>query len=49
MILAAQIVIVDDSCIGSQVMYGFVLARNRMWNGHDWEGKSSIGSCINTV
>lgn len=43
MILAGQIVIVDDSSIGSQVVYGFDLARSRMWNGHGWEGNIQLG------
>jgi len=43
MILAGQIVIVDDSSIGSQVMYGFDLARNHMWNGHGLEGNIQLG------
>jgi hypothetical protein len=36
--LAGQIVIVENSAIGSEVMYGFNLAGNHMWKGHKWEG-----------
>jgi hypothetical protein len=38
MILAGQIVMVDDSSVASQVMYGFDLARNHMWKRHRWKG-----------
>ena len=43
MILAGQIVVVDDISIGGQVMYGFDLARNRIWKGHRWEGNVQVG------
>jgi hypothetical protein len=43
MILAGQNVLVDDISIGSQVMYGFDLARNHVWKGHRWEGNIQVG------
>jgi len=42
-ILAGQSVVVDDISIRSQVMYGFDLARNRVWKGHRWEGNIQVG------
>jgi len=43
MILARQVVIVDDSSIGNQVMYGFDLARNHICKGHRREGYIQVG------
>lgn len=44
-LLAGQIVIVDNSSVGSEVMYGFDLAGNGMWKGHKWEGNIQLSLC----